>query len=533
MKEGMSQAAAEAKHFDEILQDIDINQDNINDLWGEAGEVLDAVASGELDAAEASETLGESFSTLLESAQDFGTEGSAAMVDFIQQVKASGVEVQEVTDYINDQLGVVEGNSMNAAEGLAAMAEGVGNNEEAMVRLETQTLAVYNAMIENGASASQAMDSLGDVLDKIAEKHKENGTQASAAIQELLKVREVTEAHQGLMNSIEGNLAVLNALGNTGSLNQETLSNAAKEANNYYNQLVNAGLSGNQALSQMAPTLERLRYLSEEQGLSLDANTQKLIKQAEEQGLLEEQQMETNDIMLAGFGEIIKALGGDIPAAMQKAMNEMQEFGQESQDTMDGIAVSGKNAFGEVRDRAREASDEFVRDWEERSKTAFGGMLSAGSKAIDSIRGKISDAGGEFKDSFDRGVDGALGAIDKLGKKIQGTGFGANIDIGVSSALSKGAQAISAQSEGSWYVKAQEQLFQAHKGERVDIYHTPVSDVPSQAGVGSIQVVTKPVVVQTDKGVEVSFVIDQVNRLEKKIIKGGVPIPTSSVRGTA
>jgi len=559
MKDGMSQAAAEAKHFDEILEDIEITQDNVEQLWSDATNTLGAIASGEISAAEGAETLGSSFNTLLESAQDFGTEGSASMVNFINQVKTSGVEVAEVTDYINDQLGVVQGSSMNAAEGLAAMAEGVGNNEEAMARLETQTLAVYS------------------VLDKISEKHKENGTQASAAIQELLKVREVTEANKGLMSAIEGNLAVLNALGNTGSLNQETLSNAAKEAGNYYNQLTEAGLSGNQALAQMAPTLERLNYLSQEQGLSLDANTQKLINQAEEQGLIKEAQMETNDIMLAGFGEIIKALGGEIPAAMQKAMGKMAEFGEEGQEAARGIGQAGVEGFSTMGKRGDEVFDELNREAEiagksiednvesggrkgfdrvkEKGVQAFNGIEEQSAKigeafkkhleeksgaAFDAISGKsreafssmtndILSAGETFKGSFESGVKGAMGEIDRLSKKIKGTSFGAKVNIGTT----VDTLAISAQQEGSWYVKSQEQLFEAHRGERVDIYHAPPPAAGAQAGgTGNVNVQIKPILIPKDDGNLIKFVVEKVNYLEKKITKGRVPVSLSAVRGT-
>jgi len=246
-----------------------------------------------------------------------------------------------------------------------------------------------------------------------------------------------------------------------------------------------------------------LRYLSREQGLVLDDNTQKLINQAEEQGLIEEAQMETNDIMLAGFGEIIKALGGDIPAAMQKAMGKMEEFGQEGQEAARGIGRAGAEGYSL--------------------------MEKAGNRALDSLKGKVQEAGEGFKRSFADGVSGAIDEVDRLGKKIRGTNFGANISIGVE----KTATPISAQQEGSWYVKSQEQLFEAHRGERVDIYHAPPPAAGAQTGgAGNVNVQIKPILIPKDDGNLIKFVVERVNYLEKKITKGRVPVSLSAVRGT-
>jgi len=343
----MEGCVAVSKNYADVLRDVGITQKSINDQWNRASAILQHYNSGLLDASDASQAAGESFTQLLDSAVKFGTEGSAAMVGFINQVKASGLEVKEVTDYINEQLGVVKGGTMNAIQGLEAMAGSVGTNVEALGRLENQTLAVYNAMIANGASYSEVMASLGGVLDSMLKKYEELGIEGSAGIQELLKIREVTEANKGLFDAMEGNLAVLNALANTGSLTQQTFTDAAVSATSYYNQMMEAGLTSNQALTQMGPTLERLRYLAKEHGLEIDDTTQALIKQAEEQGILGEQQMSMQDTLMAGFGAIIEAIGGEIPDAFKRAMGKMDEF-----------ASSSDTAFERVRDGVRGIQDD-------------------------------------------------------------------------------------------------------------------------------------------------------------------------------
>jgi len=346
-------------------------------------------------------------------AKEYGMEGSKSFTDLIKLMRELGLESQALTAYINDQLGVIKGNSMSAAEGLEAMAAGVGNNEAAMARLESQTLAVYNAMIENGATANQAMESLGPTLDAIAEKHEEMGTTASAAIQELLKVREITEAHKGLMTAIEGNNAVLTALANTGSLNQEILDDSAKSAKSYYKQLINAGMSGNQALAQMAPTLANLAYLAEEHGYKLDKNTQKLYDEAVAAGYVAKEQMSANDIMLAGFGEIIKALGGEIPAAMQEAMGKMKEFGTTGEEASKGIADAADDAMDDVERALQDAVDAgeiSAEDMDKAMQDAFRHMGEAANAAAGDIQDNLD---GLHAPDLTVDIDGDFGKLNR------------------------------------------------------------------------------------------------------------------------
>jgi TP901 family phage tail tape measure protein len=377
------EAVATHKNMADVIKDVGVNEKNVNDLWVESSRVLGDYKSGLVTAAEASKSAGESFTAMVEGAKKLGTEGSKAMTDFIKDAKASGLKIPEITDYINEQLGVIKKGSMSAAAGLAAMAKEPGMTEEGLKRLSRQALVTFNAMIENGATYSEAAASMGDALDGISAAYKKMGIASDANIAKLMHIRDVTTAHQDLMDAIDGNKAVLDALANSGALTQQVLDDSAKSANEYYTKLVDAGLSGNEALSQMAPTLQRLRYLAKEHGLQLDDTTKSLIKMAEEQGLMKEEELSTNDIMLAGFGEIIKALGGDVPEAMQKAMGKMKDFGKEGSDAagtiqqksedaagaVDGIGESAKRATQSLKDMADAQNNLGPEDAPEEKKT--------------------------------------------------------------------------------------------------------------------------------------------------------------------
>jgi len=408
----MSGAAAEAKNFAKVIADVGVNQKNVNDLWKGSGGAIDLYKQGLMDAATATKATGDNFTAMLAGAQALGTEGSKAMSDFINKTQASGLKVKEVTDYINNQLGVVKKGSMSASDGLLAMAKAPNQTVESMGRLERQAMATFNAMIKNGASYSEAMDALGPTLDQLDVNYKKLKMTAGSGIDELMAIRNVTSANKELFDAISGNLGVMNALANTGSLTQQTFTDSTTQASEFYNQLTTAGLTGNQALAQMAPTLERIRYLAKEHGLAIDDATQSLIKQAGEQGLLKDEELSTNDTMLAGFGAIVKALGGAIPAAMQTAMDKMNELGKSGSDAADTVANGTQlsvDKLGLMTTAVGNIGGAFDR------LGAKGGSVISG--LANAAMSAVGNMGALQKATYGSGVGGALERVGELAPK--------------------------------------------------------------------------------------------------------------------
>jgi|GEM_PF-7019772 len=328
--------AAKAKLFSKIIDDVGISQRNINELWQGALTTLGAYRRGQISATDAARGLGESFTKLVEGARLFGEEGSKAMIKFIKKVQKSGVEVKEVTDYINAQLGIVEETGGGAAQGLKAMADaitvGMGDARFQLERVEKQTLATFNAMIKSGATYAEAMTALGPALETIAEKHTEMGQTGGAAISQLLRMKDIVTANEDLFSAVTGNLDVLNALANVGALNQEVLTDAAQQAGSYFEQLKTAGLSGNEALMQMAPTLQRLAYLAREHGLELDKPTQALLDQAEAAGVLSAEEATWQEKLISGLDRIargLERLGGGFDNFGRRGKRGVRDVGKE------------------------------------------------------------------------------------------------------------------------------------------------------------------------------------------------------------
>jgi len=284
-------------------------------------------------------------------------------------------------------------------------------------------------------------------------------------------------------------------------MTQETLMASAMAAGDYYNKLQAAGLSGNQALAQMAPTLERLRFLSQEHGLALDDATQKLIKQAEEQNLLDEQQLNTQDAMMAGFGLIIQALGKDIPEAMKESIKKMNDLEH---------AAKGSGVYSAMEDVRSVSLDTFKSMDSEIYKLVgnFGNMETAMLNA----KSQVGSLGYDFGNTFDKissGLGDATRGIGDLEAQIQSGDFSirGSYDFAGTPGGPDVGKGTPKKAQGGYddIIREPVKPFIAHRGERVKI--TKASEIrKGGAGMGGVESLLQQLIVAVKEGGNVELV---------------------------
>ena len=277
--------AAVSKHFADVIRDTGVTQENINDLWWRAGEILGHYQRGFLSASDAALAADESFSLLLEGAKKLGQEGSAAMVDFILKVRESGLEVQSVTDYVIAQLDRIP----SSLTDLIAYHGQVGKSVEDMGGIAIQT---FNAMLASGVSWLDAVEKMKEPLAALKERYQALGLQSDESLEKLFHIVGLTEKHADLFKAIEANKQIIEALGNSGWLTQEALQTLTGEATHYYRRLIEMGESSDDALRAMGPTLQKIFDYAQVYGLQVDKNTQSLIDQAMQLGVVKDKKAE-------------------------------------------------------------------------------------------------------------------------------------------------------------------------------------------------------------------------------------------------
>jgi hypothetical protein len=169
-----------------------------------------------------------------------------------------------------------------------------------------------------------------------------------------MNIAKVREENIQLFNAIDANLQVMQALSNTGFLTAEALAAVEANARNYYQDLIDAGVSADDATRAMLPTLQAIYDAHIKSGEPIDENTQKLIDQAIKLGLIKPPAKDPGEEMAKGFDKMVEALeriitllGGGFGTAIDKAARRAKDLTEAGEDVGD--------AWEEAARRAREA----------------------------------------------------------------------------------------------------------------------------------------------------------------------------------
>lgn len=318
--------AANIYHMADIVKEAGgISEKNFSQMLKRLHDVFSMVETGKFTVEQATKVLDENFGAFADHVLKSGKVASKEFTEIIALNARFGTQSKQIMDF-------VAGQTTRLGGALATLAGAQDQTNESMGRFERLAVAGFNAAIAAGVPYLDAIEQMGPALDKIVEQNKKLGREGGAAIQELLKFREVANANKDLVESAGALNEVMLALSNTGALNAETMADLQAQGTETFDKLVAAGFTEQQALQQMKGFLEQVRTAHTELGLPIDANTQKLLDQATAQGVLKAEQMSTNDIMLQGLGAIIEALGGKLPEAFQK----MKDAGVDAANAVKG-----------------------------------------------------------------------------------------------------------------------------------------------------------------------------------------------------
>jgi hypothetical protein len=132
----------------------------------------------------------------------------------------------------------------------------------------------------------------------------------------------------------------MKALSSIGGINVDTLKAMEDQGAATFDRLIAAGFTENQALRQMKDFILNVMHAHEQLGTPIDENTQKLIDMAREQGLLKDDGKDMARTLTSGFadmkagteklvgsiGLMVKALGADVPEAVQDAIDALSKI---------------------------------------------------------------------------------------------------------------------------------------------------------------------------------------------------------------
>jgi hypothetical protein len=227
---------------------------------------------------------------------------------------------------------------LDAPEQIAKVKAAAAGTQDEFDRLSRISLAAFNGMIANGQTAVQAITALQETVTHLKQTHDELGLSGNAAYEALARFQKLVTDNARLVESVGSLNDVMLALANTGSLDADTFADLEAQGEAGFKKLTEAGFSQQEALAQMAPMLKTIIKLHNDRGLAIDDETQALIAQAEEQGILGKDQESVQDILKTGLSAIIKALKGDLPAAWATAADAAEKASKRMNKALDETA---------------------------------------------------------------------------------------------------------------------------------------------------------------------------------------------------
>jgi hypothetical protein len=379
--------AATSMHLADILQETEITSTNFASYVLRMEEILCDFERGTLSTAESAQAIGESFSAILKNAKRLGLEGSKHLLSFLGNVRAHGLEVAEIQDYVNGKLSqTIENlqvymdsfdttgiqseietlqdklsNTRKSSEEyqkiqeqiaekqleLAKATEGVTSNFGLM---QGVAMSTFGGLKTEGYGFYEIIKLMGRQLDEIAQIALENGLAIDQNLQAMTNMSSFIDQNQDLINQIEATRLMMEGLGDTAYLTKSNFEEFSVSVVDQFNEIIARTGDQEMALNLIAPSLQNLIKYSESYGFAIDDNTKALIDQAEKEGVLgniQHTEQEKTNLLLE---EILLKLGGKIPYAVDSLTSQVSS-------SVESISSDNSRWVGSLDDVSRKMGE--------------------------------------------------------------------------------------------------------------------------------------------------------------------------------
>lgn len=254
----------------------------------------------------------------------------------IKEAQMDTVRAQGQGDPVQQQEATARMSSL-----LAQQREFAAGTADEFERLGVIALGAFNAAVNAGSDWLTAVEGMGPALDTLIGLQKDLGIESqNAGLAEVIRFRDLVNNNQSLVLSTQALGETMRALSSIGGLNIETLAAMEAQGVQTFDRLTAAGFSEGQALRQMKGFIVNVIEAHEQLGIPIDENTQKLIDMAQEQGILKDDgkdmaktlkdgfkdMKEGTDKLVGSIGLMVKALGADVPEAVQDAIDALAKI---------------------------------------------------------------------------------------------------------------------------------------------------------------------------------------------------------------
>lgn len=314
------------------------------------------------------------------------------------KLKEAGLGEDELAHKINER-----------RKHLQHAAEATDAQQASFSRLGNFAVAAFAGLVRETGDIIGALEQMGPTLDQLGKLMADFGFQASDAFARLLSLREIVTANQDVADSISGLAMLMKGLGEAGMITKGLLMDLGAQARANFDELIARSVPANEAMALMQPTLQELWEQQKRLGVTYDENTQKLIDQAEQQGLVGDSFLDVNEQMLEVLKIVAEMLGATLPDALkrmgdsaEREFDRMRDSAERAGDAAHGAIPGGSGGGGEGLSAPGMATGGIIR-----ANPPFGTLIRAGEEGDEfllnrrqmrAIQGGRSGSGDVFLD---------------------------------------------------------------------------------------------------------------------------------------
>jgi len=179
---------------------------------------------------------------------------------------------------------------------------------EAFDSLEEYAVGAFAAAFTTTGDFYGSLQSMGPLLDDLVEGQEALGLEGSDAIRELLGIRTVQREYAGLLTPLNTATRAVQAMHQAGVDSDQAYQALGRDAKRTYDAMIAGVVDANTAQALMQPTLQALWALWKDGKGAVDDETAALLRQAEEHGIVGENQQTINEQLLGMFGDLKAAI---------------------------------------------------------------------------------------------------------------------------------------------------------------------------------------------------------------------------------
>jgi len=323
-KLGVSTEAATLLHLDEAMAE---SGKNAGQMSAEVFKLMAGVANGSIPAKEGVEQIDKAFGSVVESARKAGTVGDAMTVGMLKAAQASHQMTDGMKAFVSEQNQAMAGGAAKIGAGMAGMD--LKNMGDFGKNAATFFASGFTQAIQEQGLMG-ALDSLGASAKAMFDQMVAAGDTAGAAMLEPFAAlqSQIGENDQlkGMVTTLEGMGEVFKGAANQGLMDPAMQKAFGESMLQTRDALVAAGVDGKTAMQGILPELKAAVDASQQMGVPLDENTQKLKDQAEAMGYSfnPEPIIQLVDLMKT----LVEGMGFALPASATKAAAAMDQAGQ-------------------------------------------------------------------------------------------------------------------------------------------------------------------------------------------------------------